>query len=87
MLEKDPKDILRNYTKMPQININVDVQNKDILSDSSIQKAIKEVESDITVGRVLVRPSGTENKIRVMVESDDEIAATKYANDIAKMFK
>jgi phosphoglucosamine mutase len=87
MLEKDPQDILRNYTKMPQININVDVQNKDILSDSSIQKAIKEVESDITVGRVLVRPSGTENKIRVMVESDDEIAATKYANDIAKMFK
>ena len=83
MLEKDPKDILRNYTKMPQININVDVQNKDILSDSSIQKAIKEVESDITVGRVLVRPSGTENKIRVMVESDDEIAATKYANDIS----
>ncbi len=87
MLEKDPKDILCNYTKMPQININVDVQNKDILSDSSIQKAIKEVESDITVGRVLVRPSGTENKIRVMVESDDEIAATKYATDIAKMFK
>jgi phosphoglucosamine mutase len=39
------------------------------------------------VGRVLVRPSGTENKIRVMVESDDEITATKYANDIAKMFK
>ncbi|MFL2733109.1 MAG: phosphoglucosamine mutase [Gammaproteobacteria bacterium] len=87
MLEKDPKDILCNYTKMPQININIAVKNKDILSDSSIQNAIKEVESDITVGRVLVRPSGTENKIRVMVESDDEITATKYANDIAKMFK
>jgi phosphoglucosamine mutase len=87
MLEKDPKDILSNYTKMPQININVDVKNKDILSDSDIQKAIKEVESDITVGRVLVRPSGTENKIRVMVESDDEIAAIKYATDIAKMVK
>ena len=87
MLEKDPKDILLNYTKMPQININIDVKNKDILSDTNIQKAIKEVESDITVGRVLVRPSGTENKIRVMVESDDEITATKYANDIAKMFK
>ena len=87
MLEKDPKDILCNYTKMPQININIAVKNKDILSDSSIQKVIKEVESDITVGRVLVRPSGTENKIRVMVESDDEITATKYANDIAKMFK
>jgi phosphoglucosamine mutase len=87
ILEKDPEDILRNYTKMPQININVDVANKDILSDTDIQKKIKEIESDLTVGRVLVRPSGTESKIRVMVESDDEITANKYAKDIAEMFK
>ncbi|MDA7575458.1 phosphoglucosamine mutase [Gammaproteobacteria bacterium] len=87
ILEKDPEDILRNYTKMPQVNINVDVDNKDILSDSDIQKKIKEIESDLTVGRVLVRPSGTESKIRVMIESDDEITATKYAKDIATMFK
>ena len=87
ILEKDPEDILRNYTKMPQININVEVKNKDVLSDSDIQKKIKEIESDLTVGRVLVRPSGTESKIRVMVESDDEISATKYAKDIATMFK
>ena len=87
ILEKDPEEILRNYAKMPQININVVVPNKDILSDASIQRKIKEIESDLTVGRVLVRPSGTENKIRVMVESDDEITATKYAKDIATMFK
>jgi len=72
---------------MPQVNLNVEVDNKDILSDSDIQKKIKEIESDLTVGRVLVRPSGTESKIRVMVESDDEITATKYAKDIAIMFK
>ena len=87
ILEKDPEDILRNYTKMPQVNINEDVDNKDILSDADIQKKIKEIESDLTVGRVLVRPSGTESKIRVMVESDDEITATKYAKDIATMFR
>ena len=87
ILEKDPEEILRNYAKMPQININVAVPNKDILSDASIQRKIKEIESDLTVGRVLVRPSGTENKIRVMVESDDEKTATKYAKDIATMFK
>ena len=87
ILEKDPEDILRNYTKMPQININVDVANKDILSDSDIQKKIKEIESDLTVGRVLVRPSGTESKIRIMVESEDEITANKYAKDIAEMFE
>lgn len=85
ILEKDPEEILRNYTKKPQIIINVEVDNKDILSDSDIQKKIKEIESDLTVGRVLVRPSGTENKIRVMVESDDEISSAKYAKDIAKM--
>ena len=87
ILEKNPDDVLQNYTKMPQININVEVKNKDILSDSDIQKKVKEIESDLTVGRVLVRPSGTESKIRVMVESDDEITATKYAKDIAAMFK
>ena len=87
ILEKDPEDILRNYAKMPQVNINVDVDNKDILSDSDVQKKIKEIESDLTVGRVLVRPSGTESKIRVMVESDDGITATKYAKDIAAMFR
>ena len=87
ILEKNPEDILRNYIKMPQIKINVEVANKDILSDSDIQKRIKEIESDLTVGRVLVRPSGTESKIRVMVESDDEITATKYAKDIAGMIK
>ena len=87
ILEKDPEAVLSNYTKMPQVNLNVEVDNKDILSDSDIQKKIKEIESDLTVGRVLVRPSGTESKIRVMVESDDEMAATKYAKDIAIMFK
>ena len=87
ILEKDPEDVLHNYSKMPQININVEVENKDILSDSEIQKKLKEVESDLTVGRVLVRPSGTESKIRIMVESDDEITAKKYAKDIAQMFK
>ena len=87
ILEKDPEDVLSNYKKMPQININVEVENKDIFSDADIQKKLKEVESDLTVGRVLVRPSGTESKIRVMVESDDAITASKYASDIAEMFK
>ena len=87
ILEKDPEDVLQNYKKMPQINVNVDVDNKDILSDAEIQKKIKEIESDLTIGRILVRASGTESKIRIMIESDDEATAVKYAKDIENILK
>ena len=87
ILEKDPEDVLQNYKKMPQININVDVANKDILSDAQIQQKIKEIESDLTIGRIIVRASGTESKIRIMIESDDEATVTKYAKDIEKILK
>tara|TARA_B100000029_G_scaffold342915_1_gene335277 strand:+ start:9666 stop:10979 length:1314 start_codon:yes stop_codon:yes gene_type:complete len=86
ILEKKAKEVLENYTKIPQILNNVVVKNKDIVNDSKIQSKIKEIQSDLTVGRVLVRPSGTENKIRVMVESESEPTAKKYASDIASLF-
>ena len=82
ILEKDPAEVLANYKKMPQVNLAVKVTKKDVVNDKDIIELIKNVESDITVGRVLVRPSGTENKIRVMVEAPEEKVATKYAKDI-----
>jgi phosphoglucosamine mutase len=87
ILEKSPKEVLLNYNKRPQVNIAVSVTNKDIINDASIQSAINDAQSDITVDRVLVRPSGTENKIRVMVEAPDEKTATKYAKDISKLIQ
>ena len=87
ILEKSPKEVLLNYSKRPQVNIAVSVNNKDIINDATIQSAINDAQSDITVDRVLVRPSGTENKIRVMVEAPDEKTATKYAKDISKLIK
>ncbi|MBT87605.1 MAG: phosphoglucosamine mutase [Gammaproteobacteria bacterium] len=87
LLEKDPSEILRNYKKIPQVTLNVDVQNKDIVHDANIKQAIKDIESDIIVARVLVRPSGTESKIRIMVESENEATAKKYSEDLAKLFK
>ena len=87
ILEKDPTEVLANYTKMPQVNLAVKVTNKDVVNDKDIIELIKNIESDITVGRVLVRPSGTENKIRVMVEAPEEKVATKYAKDITSAIK
>ena len=87
LLEKDPKEVLANYKKFPQVNINIPVKNKDIVNDSEIKSVVRDVESDITVGRVLVRASGTENIIRVMVEAAEEDVASKFAKDISNLVK
>ena len=87
MLEKSPQEILSNYTKIPQINKAVSVNNKDIVNDKDLKALIKEIESDMTVGRVLVRPSGTESKIRIMVEAPEKNVAEKYAKDIEKIIR
>ena len=87
LLEKRPSEVLVNYKKIPQVNIAIKVKNKDIVNDKDLQSLIKEIESDITVGRVLVRPSGTEPKIRVMIEAPEIKVAKKYATDIEKLIE
>ena len=87
LLEKKPSEILSNYTKIPQINIAVPVSNKDIVNDKDLKNLIKEIESDMTIGRLLVRPSGTESKIRIMVEASEKQVAKKFAADIEKLIK
>ena len=87
ILEKRPSEVLMNYTKIPQINTAVKVKNKDIINDKELKLLLNEIESDLTVGRVLVRPSGTEPKIRIMVEAPEEKVAKKFANDIEKIIE
>ena len=87
ILEKDPSEVLANYKKMPQVNMAIKVQNKDIVNDKDLVNLIKEIESDITVGRVLVRPSGTESKIRVMIEAPEEKVAKKFTIDLIDLIK
>ena len=87
LLEKKPSEILSNFTKIPQVNKQVVVSNKDIVNDKDLKSLLKEVESDMTVGRILVRPSGTESKIRIMVEAPEKKVAEKYATDIEKLIK
>ena len=87
LLEKKPSEVLLNYTKIPQINVAVTVKNKDIINDKELKSLISEIDSDLTVGRVLVRPSGTEPKIRIMIEASEEKVAKKFANDIKKIIE
>ena len=87
ILEKSPQEVLSNYKKVPQINKAVSVNNKDIVNDKDLKVLIKEIELDMTVGRVLVRPSGTESKIRIMVEAPEKNVAEKYAKDIEKIIR
>ena len=87
LLEKKPSEVLANFKKIPQVNMAIKVKNKDIVNDKDLQSLIKEIESDITVGRVLVRPSGTEPKIRIMIEAPEIKVAKKYAADIEKLIE
>jgi len=71
----------------PQVLINVETSKKiDLENNKSIQDVIKIVESKLNdKGRVLLRPSGTEPKIRVMVEGEDLKEVKSAAEQIAKV--
>ncbi len=69
----------------PQTMINVPVAKKiDLQATVAIQEAVRAAESELTdSGRVLLRSSGTEPLIRVMVEGRDPTLVDKLANELA----
>jgi phosphoglucosamine mutase len=76
-------------TKYPQTLINVRVKKMiDITKDQTISDAVKMAEDQLAdQGRVLLRPSGTEPVIRVMVEGRDATLTQQLATDIANVIK
>ena len=76
------------FKKTPQILKNIEVKNKDIVKKPDVKKSIKIAEKLIKgQGRILVRKSGTESKIRVMAESDNKELLNKCINIISKKIK
>lgn len=76
------KQVMKKY---PQTLINVRIKGKINLADNTdIQAAVKTAETAMgDTGRVLLRASGTEPLIRVMVEAEDESETKKHAQAIA----
>lgn len=77
--------------ELPQVLVNAKVPNdkKDIyLKDSEIVKEIKNMEEKMDgCGRVLIRPSGTEPLVRVMLEGENQSEIDKMAHTLAQMIE
>ena len=71
--------------KYPQHMINVRISKKtDVFASKVIQNAVKQAEKELAdKGRVLLRPSGTEPVVRVMVEGEDQTQVIRLADQLA----
>ena len=75
--------------RIPQLLLNVKVKDKEALGESqTISQALKEWELKLEGrGRILLRPSGTEPVVRVMVEDEDPKRAEEVARDLAALIE
>jgi phosphoglucosamine mutase len=83
--QKPLSELAAVMTRMPQVLVNTAVERKvPIESLPQVQKMIADVEKELgDDGRVLVRYSGTESKVRVMIEGTDEARIKVWADEIA----
>ena len=81
-------DFFNKFIKTPQTLENIEVKNKAIINNIEVKKSIKIAEQLMKgQGRILVRKSGTESKIRVMGESKNKKLLNKCINIITKKIK
>jgi len=81
-------ELLNVFKKTPQILENVEVKDKDIIDNVNCKKSIKLASKIINgKGRLLVRKSGTEPKIRIMAESNNKRLMKKCIDIIKRTIK
>lgn len=78
-------------TVLPQVLVNAKIKNeyKDkYMEDAEIKAAIERIETEMKdSGRVVIRPSGTEPLVRVMLEGKDENSIQKMAQELAELIE
>jgi phosphoglucosamine mutase len=85
---KSLRDYTAELTLLPQVLLNVKLANKPDLQSAPIKDAVAAAEADLAGrGRVLLRPSGTEPVVRVMVEGEDRAHVQALAERIALAVK
>ena len=85
---KKASEFFEKFEKIPQILKNIEVKDKNIIKKTKIRNAIKLATNLIKgQGRILVRKSGTESKIRVMGESKNKSLLLKCVNIIVRKIK
>lgn len=84
-------ELSKIMTSYPQILVNAKVTSNDknaYLKDETIMSEIKEIEEKLAgEGRVLIRPSGTEPLVRVMLEGKNQEELNVMANKLAKLIE
>ena len=82
-------DLKSKMTKYPQVLLNIKTDSDvDLKNNSKLADAISYIESKLSdTGRILIRNSGTEALVRVMVECNDLELATESANYLADVIK
>lgn len=89
--EKPLSELCSIMKELPQVLANATIPNdkKNLyLTDDEIQGEIKKIEEALHgVGRVLIRPSGTEPLVRVMLEGEDQAEIDKMAHDLANLIE
>ena len=87
--EKKLSELAAPFVEYPQVLVNVRVKSKpEAQNDPEVQKAVKEVSDALgATGRILVRESGTEPVIRVMVEAEDKEICQKYVDHVVNIIK
>jgi len=81
-------DFFNTFKKTPQVLENIDVKDKSIITNIDVKNSIKNAEKLMSGhGRILVRKSGTESKIRVMGESENKKLLQRCLNIVISKIK